>query len=170
MKPKKITPALPEPNELTVSGEDRTKAAQHMANLEAHLIWYVRGRPIVAKMDDRYKMVRSAPTGVVIAFKDEEGKVHIGWSRRHTGKVKDPEGNIIGEIEPAPFTKKSALHTAFLRGILDSVIINPKTKSSKTGSGVILPKDIARILPRFIDYAAYRPKMDGEVANVTVNV
>ena len=169
MKPEISFDDFPEPNELKVSKADRTMAKGHMENLDSCLIWYVRDeKPEVAKIDKRYKMVRSAPKGAVIAFKDSKQKVHIGWSRRHSGKIKNEKGEVIKNVEEVPFTKKRALYTAFLRGILDSIVMNPVSKSAKAGSGVILPKDVAALLPRFINYASNRKKMQGDVANLVI--
>lgn len=157
---------VPEPS-TKVSEIDRMAALDLMKESDKVFIYYVRNKPEVAVNKDEdgnhkgYKLVRSAPIGALVAFKNKEKPedIIIGWSRRNSSVI---EKMVIGKkdgkkrvkvigIEPLPFTKRDAVYVAILRGLTDSVQLRVSKKSAKTSEGVSIPKDVVRQLPHFTD-------------------
>lgn len=82
--------------------------------------------------------------GALVAFKIGD-EVKIGWSAYNKSH------------EILPFLRKDAVRVAVIRGLVDTIAIDPTTPSTsekwKTGSGIKIPRKIAIALPDFMDRA-----------------
>ena len=174
----------PYPNHLTLVDPallDKARArAMACSNVMVkYLRDYMVGKVLDGKgriVDNR--VVKGAPWAALVAFRNEEGVLLIGWSKRHAGKAYKIDGKVIPErkfnagmfaegrtpaelakaisyvdIEPLIFTKKDAITIAIIRALTDSIVINIKSKTVRTKNGSFVPKCIERTMPGFINRA-----------------
>lgn len=130
------------------------------------------------------------PYACLVAFVDDD-ELRIGWSKRIESKklvkttdlletfraIRDGRANSFDEFVAAlvslmkdtkvkdleiPFSKREARIAAVIRGLNDSIII--RGKSVKSAASGIIPSEVARMLPNFIQHA--ERVFDGTANNV----
>jgi len=115
---------LPDPSGIVIDDATRNKAFEIIDRGAPNLmIQYVRrNAPVVDKVivdtgtgKITKKIMRGAPIGVLVAFKDE-GKTLIGYSKYNFAK-----DDLDVQLEKLVFTKKNAINTAVLRALIDTV-------------------------------------------------
>jgi len=115
---------LPDPSGIVVNLATRLKADAIVKGGAPNLmIQYVRrNAPVVDKVivdtgtgKTTKKIIRGAPIGVLVAFKDE-GKTLIGYSKYNFAK---DDQDV--QLEKLVFTKKDAINTAVLRALIDTM-------------------------------------------------
>ena len=152
-------PAPAEPRML-ITEEDRKELALILSDSSNYFIQYVREENRIAIDRDKkgnfiaQKIVRGAPIGAIVAICQEtsgNNTVALGWSKRHAGVIENDAGEKIGNVEPLPFTKKSARRCAILRALADGVVLKEGNNNIVTEDGAIVPKSITRNIPRFLE-------------------
>lgn len=109
---------------------------------------YVLGSSAADKDTVEYFVTKGEPYGVVVAFL-YEGNLKIGWSKRLEGKKLEYGKEV--QREPLSFTKKDAINIAIIRGLVDSLTF--RRSGIFTIGNDVIPKAIAKILPKFIKHA-----------------
>ncbi len=126
------------------------------------------------------RVVKGIPWAALVAFKGEDGRLIVGWSKRHPGKAYKIDGRIIPvkdskavvfandrtvdeladvmvNIEQLMFTKKDAIAVAILRAMTDGLVFSHSKKHSqktiRSADGSFIPKCVEKAIPRFIQRA-----------------
>lgn len=163
-----------EPN-LVLTSEDRNETDLILADSTSYIVEYVRTNYQIAVNRDEEgkfierKIVRGAPVAALVAIcqkSDKSNTVAVGWSKRHTGIIKDKTGRKIGNIEPLPFTKESARRCAILRALADGIVFKEGSRSAKTEDGNFVPNIVIRHLPRFMEKVQKKFGKNCEMYNV----
>ena len=112
------------------------------------------------KGDFRYRIIKGLPIGTLVAVKSD-GKVKIGWSKRHTGMNGDKT-----PVEPLAFSKQYAVKTALIRACADLIEFGKKKDDTSTSNAYqIIPSPIRYHLKGFIERSKRWFKTD-TIANV----
>ena len=100
------------------------------------------------------KFERNAPIGVLVAFVNND-ELLIGWSKYNEAKklVIDSKGKkVLKNKESLPFSKKTAVLTGIMRGLVDK--IHPNGESCfVTDKGNHIPKAVAKNMKSFVERA-----------------
>lgn len=171
----------PYPNHLDQVDTVLLDLAKDMAtNCKGIMIKYLRDYNVGKIVNEEGKIIgnrviKGAPWAALVAFKNDNDEVLVGWSKRHSGKAYKIDGKTIPakefnagafangrtsvelakaiklvDIEPLHFTKKDAILVALLRAMTDKIMFNNNKKTIRTANGSFLPKCIERAIPGFI--------------------
>jgi len=98
------------------------------------------------------KFKRNAPVGALVAFLVGDTLL-IGWSKYNEAKqlVIEAEGKkVLKNKESLPFSKKTAVLTGVMRGLVDKICPNGKD-NYMTGEDKHIPKAIAKDMAGFVE-------------------